>query len=142
MAKQSGRFTLRIRTQFQFRASDRTLNRILGAIANQHINITGYNQMKKGSINAVTLVVGPPNMASPSADAAVRQILRGLHVMFRERSVIRISNIPAGIPGINHSIYQALFRKVRVNAMYDGEENATFVQTSNNREAIQILREI
>jgi len=142
MAMQSGRFTLRTRTQFHVRVSDRMLNRILGAIANQHINITGYTQMKKGALNTVTFVVGPPNLASPRADTAVRHMLRSLHVMFNERPVIRISNIPAGTPGIIRGIYQALFRRVRVNAMYDGEENATFVQTSNNREAILILKKL
>jgi len=128
------------RLQFSFRVPDQTLNRILNGIANRGINITGLVQTKRGKLNFVKLVVGPPGRFSTRANRGVREVLCSLGVTFREETVLQILNIIPGTPGVTRSIYEALFRHVKVKAMYDGEKTASFINTSCLNEAISILK--
>jgi len=140
--KKSGNFTLKIRTQFCFHTNDRILNRILNSIANGKANITAYCQTKKNKMNSVKLVVGPSDSVSHRQKHVVREVLRSLGVMFHEKRVIQILTIVAGVPGDIRSIYGALFRKVKVNAIYDGDDNASIVSVSNIKLAVQILKNL
>ncbi|WP_249863926.1 hypothetical protein [Paenibacillus konkukensis] len=128
------------RLQFSVHVHDQTLNRILNGIANRGISITGYTQTKRGNLNFVKLVVGPPGRFSIRANRGVREVLRSLGVRFREEIVIQFLNTVAGTPGVIRSIYEALFRHVRVKAMYYGENTAIFINTSRVNEAIAILK--
>ncbi|MDQ0899240.1 MULTISPECIES: hypothetical protein [unclassified Paenibacillus] len=140
--KKSGNFKLKIRTQFSFHTNDHNLNRILNGIANGKANITAYCQTQKNKMNSVKLVVGSSDSENFRENNVVREVLRSLGIMFREKKVIQILNIVAGIPGVIRSIYGALFRKVKVSAFYDGEENASIVSVSNIKLAIQILKKL
>lgn len=137
----SVKLTPRIRQQFSFQVRDETLNKILKNISNKGISFTGYTITKLQNINMVKIVVGPPRSNDPIANSVVREVLRLLGVRFQEKKVIQLLGVIAGTPGILSAIYNALFRKVSIDAIYQGELNAIILSVSNVREALRILKQ-
>lgn len=147
----NGGFTFKLRTQFSCTVDDRTLSLILGGIAKQEINITGYLQTKSlttednnppafsSDWNIVRFVVGSPDAENSSDLLGVRKVLDSLDVQFQEKLVIQVVDIPPGMPGIINSIFGALWCNVLVNAIYIGEETRIFIDTSDIFEALRIL---
>ncbi|MDR6224936.1 hypothetical protein JOE21_000927 [Desmospora profundinema] len=131
-----------IRTQFTFVTDDPTLHRILSGIAFTRTNITGYFQTKiSNRFNLVKFVVGPPDFERPRDLRIVRSILRFLGVRFQEEKVIQFRRIIPGTPGVINTLFGALWFRVRVKAIYLGEDTRLFLNVSDVNRAIHILRQ-
>lgn len=149
-----GGFSFKIRTQFSFIVNDPTLSSILGGIAKQGINVTGFLQTKPVNTentnahnygsdqNIVRLVVGSPDSENSSDLLGARKVLDNLDVEFQEKPVIQVVGIPPGVPGIFNSIFGALWCKVMVYAMYVGELTRLILDTSDILETLLILSRI
>ncbi|MBP1962900.1 hypothetical protein [Paenibacillus aceris] len=134
------KFSFSIRTQFRFVAKDRTLSCILASIARQHVNLTALVVIKKHNrMNSIRLVVGSPTAESASDLRIVRSVLRSFGVTFQEEKVVQVRNIVPNVPGVSNSIYGALWCRVKVKAVYDGEQNASFLNVSDVKKTIRIL---
>ncbi|MDM5197421.1 hypothetical protein QUF84_04950 [Fictibacillus enclensis] len=132
--------TIQTRTQFKFAANDSTVSRILKKIASQQINITAFS-LVKDKFNTVFLVVGPSDANNQSDNCMVRRILSAGNIPFYEKNVIQI-NFEAGIPGVFSKIYNVLYRKVGIEAIYNGEDNSLYLSVSNITRAMRILQKI
>lgn len=133
----------RVKTQFSFCVSDKILSCILSEIANQGININGYEQSifpaKHKKCNTVRLVPGTTDSQSQDDVCTVITILRDLGVCFNQKKVIQILDLSAGVPGQINAIYGALWCKVDVFSIYIGEDNTLFLDVSNNDKTIRKL---
>lgn len=150
----SDSFAYRIRTQFSFLASNRTLHKILSGIACESINITGYLQTKRleteckpcldidPDCNLVRLVVGIPDDETKKDLRGTREVLESLCVDFQEQPVIQVVEIMPGVPGVINAVFGALWRKVDVYAIYIGENTALFVDVSDIEKAVDILSQV
>ncbi|WP_436242052.1 hypothetical protein [Paenibacillus sp. LjRoot56] len=134
------KFNYSIRTQFIFLAKDRMLSCILAKVARQRVNITAITVIKKHNhSNSLRLVAGSPDTESPSDLWIVRSILKSFGVKFREEKVVQVKNITPNVPGVFNSIFGAVWCRVKVKAMYDGEQNASFLNVSDVKKTIRIL---
>ena len=131
--------TVRIRQQFTFTANDETLNRIIRNISNSGVSFTAFTITKLQNTNLVRAVVGPPGTNDPNANRVVREALRSSGVRFREEEVIQLLGLTTGVVGVLSRIYAALFRNVKVKAIYQGEENAIIINVSDVRTALRLL---
>ncbi|MGD0154184.1 MAG: hypothetical protein ABSC17_10615 [Thermacetogeniaceae bacterium] len=146
-----GSYSYKIRTQFSFIADDHTLSSILSNIANMGITITGYMQTRLIYLdnndknehhpkqNIVRLVAGNAHSETSSDLSGVRDALASLHVDFQEKAILQALGIILEIPGQISTIFGALWCKVAVFALYNGEENTLFVDTSDTCKALLIL---
>lgn len=136
-------FRFILKTQFTFCVSDEQLSCILNKIANQGININGYEQSvcqtKCNQINMIRLVPGTTDVQGNNDVITVISILRKLDVMFRQKKVIQILDLPPGVPGQINAIFGVLWCKVNVFSIYLGEDNTLYLDVSNNEKAIRIL---
>ncbi|SDN29204.1 hypothetical protein SAMN04488137_3954 [Fictibacillus solisalsi] len=130
--------TIQTRTQFKFAANDSTVSLILKKIASLQINITAFS-LVKDKLNTVILVVGPSDANNQNDNRMVQRILSAGNVPFYEKNVIQI-NFEPGIPGVFRKIYNAIYRKVGIEAIYNGEDNSLYLSVSNITRAMRILR--
>ncbi|WP_423800424.1 hypothetical protein [Neobacillus sp. SAB-20_R2A] len=134
--------TSQIRQQFTFNADDENLNTILRNISNRGVSFTAFTITKlKNNTNFVKIVVGPPESNSPEANRVVREVLRSQGVRFQEEKVIQLRSFQTGVPGVLARIYDALFRFVKVKAIYAGELNSIILNVSDVEKALQLLRQ-
>ncbi|WP_419888282.1 hypothetical protein ACN6MT_23345 [Neobacillus niacini] len=131
--------TARIRQQFTFTADDQTLNNIIKNISNRGVSFTGTTITKLQNTNLVRIVVGPPLSNDPDANRVVRDVLCSAGVRFLEEKVIQLLGLVTGTIGVLSRIYEALFRKVKVKAIYFGEDNAIIVSVSDVKRALRLL---
>ncbi|MED2975099.1 hypothetical protein P4361_23095 [Fictibacillus sp. B-59209] len=132
----------KMRTQFLLIADDRTLAKLLKHFALNGININGFQQLKpdpNSPQNVVRFVVGSTEGEIPNEIQAVRNTLYPLHLHWTEKQVIQILDIASGAPGQIGMIHGALWCKVKIKAIYLGEQTKIFLDVSNNKEAIRIL---
>ncbi|MDN4593271.1 hypothetical protein, partial [Polycladomyces subterraneus] len=123
-----------------FMVKDRTLSCILSGIAGKQVNITGYLQTRlRHQLNLVRLVVGPPDLERRSDLQVVRNVLRSLCVPFQEKKVLQILRISTRNTRCHQRIFGALWCRVKVKAIYIGEETRLFVDVSKLGRAVRIL---
>ncbi|MCA0758173.1 hypothetical protein KP806_24255 [Paenibacillus sp. N4] len=133
-------FRISIRTQFTFIAPDRTLHCILSSIAEKGVNINGFDLSKKTKrCYLVRLVLGSVEAESANDLRILRKVLRSYCVRFIEKKVIQVHGIAPGVPGGLGALFGALSCKVRVIAIYTGENNRIFVDVSDLKKAARIL---
>ncbi|ANX11734.1 hypothetical protein ABE41_006910 [Fictibacillus arsenicus] len=128
-----------LKTQFSFCVSDKKLSCILSEIANQGININGYEQSvfpTKRNFNMVRLVPGTTESQTKDDYYTVIAILRDFGVCFNQKKVIQILDLPAGVPGQINTIFGALWCKVDVFSIYIGENDSLYLDVSDNHKAI------
>ncbi|MDR4946532.1 hypothetical protein [Neobacillus cucumis] len=133
--------TPRIRQQFTFTANDETLNNIIKNITNRGVSFTATTITKLQNTNLVRIVVGPPQSNDPDANRVVRDVLHSAGVRFKEEKVIQLLGLITGTIGVLSRIYEALFRNVKVKAIYYGEDNAIIVSVSDVKTALRLLEE-
>lgn len=134
------KFNYSIRTQFSFFAKDRMVSCILASIARQRVNITAFAIIKKHNrSNSLRLVAGSPDVESANDLCIVRRVLKSFGIKFREEKVVQVKNITPNVPGVFNSIFGSLWCRVRVKAMYDGEQNASFLNVSDVKKTIRLL---
>ncbi|WHX40298.1 hypothetical protein QNH36_22070 [Mesobacillus sp. AQ2] len=131
--------TARIRHQFTFTADDKTLNKILKDISDRGVSFTAATITKLQNTNLVRIVVGPPQSNDPEENEVVRDVLCSEGVRFKEEKVIQILGLVTGTTGVLSGIYDALFHKVKVKAIYYGENNAIIVNVSDVKIALRLL---
>jgi hypothetical protein len=133
--------TPRIRQQFTFTANDETLNRVLEEISDEGVSFTAFTITRMSDTNLVRIVVGPPRSNDPASNRVVREILRSEGVRFQEEEVIQLLGLRTGTTGVLSRIYRALFREVKVKAIYLGEENAIIISVSDVQTALRLLEQ-
>lgn len=135
------RLTARIRQQFTFTADDETLNNIIKNISIRGVSFTASTITKLQKNNLVRIVVGPPRSNDPVANRVVRDVLRSAGVRFQENKVIQLLGLITGTTGVLSRIYEALFRNVKVKAIYYGEDNAIIVSVSDVETALRLFEQ-
>ncbi|MCA1318313.1 hypothetical protein LC085_00190 [Bacillus tianshenii] len=136
-------FDFDIRTQFTFQTGYGKLNSVLKGLTDEGININGYFQtIANRKTNFVRMVVGTSEDEDLQELKKVKKILRKYAVKFQEKQVIQVQDLPAGIPGQISAIYGALWSKLQVNAIYLGEDNNLYLDTSHIGQTIKILSRI
>ena len=60
---------------------------------------------------------------------------------YKEEQVIQLLGLETGAQGVLTRIYAALFREVKVKAIYQGEENALILNVSSIKKALRLLKE-
>ncbi|SDN06967.1 hypothetical protein SAMN04488137_3353 [Fictibacillus solisalsi] len=129
-----------IRNQFMIIVDDRTLARLLRRLALNGININGFQEYKTpNNQNIFRFVVGKTAGENNSELLIVRDILQNLQVHWQEKQVIQILEISSGAPGQLGIIYGALWCKVKIEAIYFGEDTKLFLDVSANQNALYIL---
>jgi hypothetical protein len=133
--------TPRIRQQFTFTANDRTLNEIIENISDRGVSFTAFTITKLHDSNLARIVVGPSDSNDPNSNRVVRKVLDSLSVRYKEEQVIQLLGLETGDQGVLTRIYSALFREVKVKAIYPGEENAIILNVSNIKKALRLLNQ-
>jgi hypothetical protein len=136
-------FRYHLKTQFTFCVNDNLLSCILSNIADCGINLNGYEQtsFQKHDIkfNLIRLVPGTTEAQSKKDVLTVKEILRDSGVRFQQKTVIQLLELPSAVPGQVSMIFAALWCRVKVFAIYIGEDNTLFLDVSNNKRAVCIL---
>ncbi len=135
------RLTVRIRQQFTFTANDYTLDHIIEDVSERGVSFTAFTITKLQNTNLVRTVVGPAGSNDPASNRVVREVLRSAGVRFLEERVIQLLGLAAGARGVLTRIYRALFRDVKVKAIYQGEENAIIINVSDVNKALRLLEQ-
>ncbi|WP_404469492.1 hypothetical protein [Sutcliffiella horikoshii] len=131
-----------IRTQFTFTVSDRNLSRILNGLAEDSVNINGYFQTLAGKkFNFVRMVVGTSVDESERDIRVVRKVMKQVGVRYRENQVIQLLDSVSGVPGQVNAIFDTLWCKMQVRAVYLGEDNNIYLDVSNIGYALRLLSE-
>lgn len=137
----SSRFLFRIRTQFTFVAKDEAVSCVLRGIAQNKVNINGYELTKgvKSAYNQVRLVVGVTAYETARDLRVVRNVLRSQGIKYQTKQLLQIYGFPAETPGILNTLFNALRCKTRVIATYFSEKSKIYIDVANLPAAIRVL---
>ncbi|BCB02801.1 hypothetical protein [Bacillus sp. KH172YL63] len=143
MGKSKNVFQFQVYRQFTFQVNDRILSSFYNELAMEDINITGLVQVKeKNGTNFVKIVVGTPSQQTYCELETTREVLRSLCVKFQEYDIIQVYGFPPETPGIVNTLYGALWCKVKVRAIYIGEETLLYIDVNDIDKALYIIDQI
>ncbi|KMJ57257.1 hypothetical protein AB685_17815 [Bacillus sp. LL01] len=133
-------FDYLIRTQFSFDVDEWALSCIMDGLGEQQVNINAYFHSKTNDgTHLVKLVLGSSEAETSQDLQALRRVLRGYGLGFKERQVIQVVKLPAGKSGQLNDLFGALWCELQVESMYLGENTNVFLDTSDIERAIDIL---
>jgi hypothetical protein len=131
-----------IRTQFYFKADDKTLSNILNQLTLYRINLNGYVSEvlnKNGDLKTVRVVTGTTEGENEFDIQTMRNILKHYRVRYQEKHVIQVLEILSGPPGQINTLYGALWCKMPVHAVYIGEDTKIYLDVTDMGKALEIL---
>jgi hypothetical protein len=131
--------SLNVRTQFTLISDDHTLSKIFNEIAEEGININGIAQFKIKGCNHVKMVVGTTTTESIWDIRVVKSILRKHQVDFEVSKIIHIIGFTPDEAGQLAPLYNALWCRVDVIAIYNGEDHTLYIETCEIDKALVIL---
>ncbi|TMU88300.1 hypothetical protein FGG79_09435 [Bacillus sp. BHET2] len=143
MGERTNGFKFQLYRQFTFQTNDRIVSSFFNDLAMEEINITGLVQVKeKNGTNFMKVVVGTPVVQTTNDLETTRCVLRSLGVKFLEYDIIQVYGFPPETPGIVNILYSALWCKVKVRAIYIGEDTLLYIDVRDTEKALCILNQI